>query len=93
VKNLGYRDIYSAALNNIFIAMRGCRIFDRFGFNMDESKRIENMVQNTSKYEKWVHDFMALDWRNSITGQLLTGYSSEHELTDLLDNHIDKELE
>jgi len=73
--------------------MRGCRIFDRFGFNMDESKRIENMVQNTSKYEKWVHDFMALDWRNSITGQLLTGYSSDHELTDLLDNHIDKELE
>jgi|GEM_PF-3123755 hypothetical protein len=73
--------------------MRGCRIFDRFGFNIYESKRIENVVHNTSQYEKWVYDFMASDWKNTLTDQPLTGYSSDHELIDLLDNHINKELE
>jgi len=92
-KQKGNRDIYSAALNNIFIAMSGCRVFDRFGFNMDESKRATNVVQNTSQYEKWVYDFMASDWKNTLTDQPLTGYCSDHELTDLLDNHINKKLE
>jgi len=60
---------------------------------MVESKKATNVVQSTSQYQKWVYDFMASDSKHTVTDQPLTGYSSDHELMNLLDNHIDKELE
>ena len=86
------RNLHVAALNNIFGAMHGLRIFERFGFNLPRTSKEVNQ-QVTTEYDKWLFNSNVSDWTNTETGEMLTGYTPTHQLTELLDNRIDKELE
>lgn len=88
------RTIHAAALNNIFSAMKGLRIFERFGFDLpkQENKQDTKMMQ-TSAYNAWVFDPKAHDWINTINDESLTDYEPEYALLDLLGNRIDTKLQ
>jgi hypothetical protein len=86
------RDIYAAALDNIFTAMKGCRIFDRFGFNLPKKER-QNNAKVLSRYEEWEFDPKQFDWLQKSTDQGFTGYEPLAELVNLLEYSIDTALD
>ena len=83
--------IYASALDNILNAMKGHRIFDRFGFNLP--KLNESKGSNYSfvvEYEKWVYVPHLRDWYNSGKNEVLSNYVPPAEISFLLKNCIDK---
>ncbi len=89
------RFIYVSALDNIFSAMEGRRIFDRFGFNLPKQADLQR--QQNSKllldYEHWTFVPKCSDWVNTDSGETLTGYQLTNELRDVLTNRVDLELQ
>lgn len=89
------RYIYVSALDNIFSAMQGRRIFDRFGFNLPEQRTPETK-QNFRilvNYENWLYTPKLFDWVNIDSGETLSGYQLTNELKDVLSNRIDCHLQ
>ncbi|HTB99317.1 MAG TPA: hypothetical protein VK705_01405 [Ferruginibacter sp.] len=85
--------IYVAAFNNILSAMKGHRIFDRFGFNLSKQDKIEiAKIMQLNQYEEWIFDLKQTDWIND-NFEMLSGYLPTAELRSLLDNNIDKYLQ
>jgi len=78
--------IYANALHNIFYAMKGIRIFDRFGFNLQKQMKVKNQKTFTKDYQNWHFDLKLNDWYNFETGELLTNYKCSNELDYLLQN-------
>ena len=86
--------IYAAALHNIFVAMKGHRIFDKFGFELDKTETAPKAKQQILvDYEEFCYDSMAKDWLNYDTGELLTKFIPNGRLEYLLRNRIDKEMQ
>lgn len=82
--------IYVSALDTIFKAMKGKRIFDRFGFNIEKKTVIEiNEPQPVTDYKQWEFNPKLSDWQNVATDEVLTGYKPDHHLTAILTNCID----
>ncbi|MFN3405632.1 MAG: protein rep [Cytophagaceae bacterium] len=93
-KQKGSRNIHVSALDNIFEAMKGCRIFERFGFNLPETARKKaGKFTKLSQYQKWYYDPKKNDWINSESEQALSGYIPPHDLVSLLDYNIEVLLE
>ena len=85
--------IYANALDSIFEAMKGRRLFDRFGFNLPKSSTNKtSKIQSLDNFEEWTFDMRTHDWLNKETGELLTGYVISNELDYLLKLNIDREL-
>ncbi len=85
--------VYAAALNNIFQAMKGLRIFDRFGFNLPPNVKPQRQpARVVYDYTEWVFDPGCGDWLNKENGNPLTNYIPPAELEHLL-NNIDAQLE
>ncbi|HPE87677.1 MAG: protein rep [Bacteroidales bacterium] len=83
--------IYARALDNILVAMKGYRIFDRFGFNLPPKE--ENRNTNVAvDFENWTFPNDSADWVNDETGEALTGYLPPLQLSYLLNDCIDKNL-
>lgn len=85
--------IYAKALYNIFKAMRGKRIFDRFGF--EGEKQEVNQTSNTqivNKFEEWKFDLSKTDWINTTTGEGLSNYNLNPFLQAVLQNGINSEM-
>ncbi len=90
----GKHTIYIAALNNIFHAMRGLRIFERFGFNLPpDSKHASAGSRVVSKYHEWIFHLKSADWLSVDTGNPLCNYIPPAELLDILKNSIDIQKE
>ena len=86
--------IYVSALDNIFTAMRGHRLFERFGFNLPASvKKKEVKFSLLKQYENWYFDIKQSDWINAETEQALSGYRLPPELNNLLAYNINTLLE
>ena len=85
------RPLYAAALDNILCAMKGLRVFDRFGLNLPKSKKKEKSSFATTDYEEYTFTFNARDWLNEPTESKMTGYLASPSLLNILQNHIDKE--
>lgn len=86
--------IYAAALHNIFVAMKGHRIFDKFGFELEKTEIAPIAKQQILiDYEEIFYDSMAKDWVNYDTGELLTKFIPDGRLEYLLRNRIDKEMQ
>lgn len=93
-KNKDGRTMYVAALNNIFTAMKGLRIFERFGFNLpkvDSSTTVADKI--AEEYTEWIFHPASYDWLHIETGNPLTNFLPTMELLDLLENKIDVEQE
>lgn len=84
--------IYAFALDNIYAAMKDCRIFDRFGFNLPPKESKEANVRLVEEYKLWEFTANATDWINIDTGECLTGYSIPFDLQYLLKKCIDLKL-
>ncbi len=88
------RDIYVSALDNIFYALKGRRVFDRFGFDLPKTVlHNESSTRLLGEYEEWEFDMYTTDWINKLNDSRLSGYSPPQELVNLLQYHINKELE
>jgi len=82
--------IYVSALDNILTAMKGIRIFERFGFNAEKKEEIiTKEPQPVVKYEQWEFNPQLFDWQNTATDEVLTGYKPKPQLTAILSNCID----
>lgn len=84
----GNSKIYVLALGNIFTAMKGLRIFERFGFNLPTTKLIIEEPRVTTNYKEWNFDISKFDWINSL-GERLVNYLPAPELLRLLEDNSD----
>lgn len=85
--------VYARAYFNIIDAMKGLRIFERFGFNLPKNKKEITPAFITTDFNEWIFLPEYHDWHNVDNELTLTGYTPECELVELLDNNIDKEKE
>lgn len=84
------RIVYAAALYNIFDAMKGLRIFERFGFNLPSNvKRQPTKARVVNEFYEWIFDARYFDWLNSENELMLTAYLPPESLINLLANEID----
>jgi hypothetical protein len=87
--NASYQ-IYVSALDNILTAMKGIRIFERFGFNAQKKEEITiKEPLPVTNYEEWEFNPHRFDWQNTITSDVLTGYKPKPQLTAILSSCID----
>ena len=65
--------VYAYVLDNILCAMKGKRIFDRFGFNLPKTAARETTQKLINNYDEYIFSSDATDWVNQTTGECLTG--------------------
>lgn len=82
-------NLYAAALANIFNAMQGLRIFERFGFNLPKEAKAETKLSVAKEYQEWEFDIRHFDWLNTQSDDRLTNYIPPNQLRELLENRID----
>lgn len=80
--------IYAYALDNILVAMKGKRIFERFGFNLPQQPTKKGTSKFVANYENWLFSNNSNDWINKNTGECLTGYKPPSKLNYLLNDCI-----
>lgn len=86
--------IYVAALETIFSAMKGVRIFDRFGFNTGQENNdlTEEPLSNTKlvvDFKEFEFDATKSDWVSNSGDEVLSGYEMPIHLSSLLSTGID----
>ena len=92
--NTGNSNIHALALYNIFDAMEGLRLFDRFGFDLPKNSNPQPKgARVVTDYHEWIFDPYNFDWLGVENEQTLTGYNPPSGLANLLENNIDRELE
>lgn len=92
-KGIGGNTVFAAALYNIFNAMKGLRIFERFGFNLPKEEIVKPAAVSLVKdYQVWEYDLKRFDWFN-FSGKKLTDFDPVSQLIELLTNKIDIALE
>ena len=89
----GSPEIYAAAMDNIYAAMKGIRIFDRFGFNLPSAVKIKNPATLLNEYEELTFDLYQTDWINNRDGSRLSDYQAPQKLKNLLKYSINTEAE
>ena len=88
-----YYAIYISAFYNIMVAMRGRRIFERFGFNLPQPGPTNTEYTELEQCEKWIFNQRLYDCQDAKSEKSLSGYLPSSVLVDLLNNGIDTELE
>ena len=76
--------IYTRALDNILVAMKDKRIFERFGFNLPQQQPQKQTTKLVENFETWLFPIDASDWINPETGKALTGYLPPVQINYLL---------
>jgi hypothetical protein len=84
----GREKLYTAALNNIFDAMKGFRIFERFGFNLPPNTKEVTGASLFHNCSEWNYDMKAFGWLNN-QGEKLADFVPVPQLIELLHNGID----
>jgi len=91
--NIKGGNINAAAMYNIIAAMKGVRIFERFGFNLlKETKQVPGS-KVAGEYSEWKYTRKYSDWHNTENELQLTGYIAPVPLVNLLKYNIDLQLE
>jgi hypothetical protein len=86
--------IYISALNNIIWALKGHRIFDRFGFDLPKGRtEKESTTKTLTEPDEWLFDSKMANWYNPETSELISDYSLPPELTLILTQNIDTVLQ
>lgn len=81
--------IYTAALDVILQAMKGHRIFDRFGFSLPSTGKSEPHTLFSPDAIRWVYRLKNCDWVDPFTGDQLTNWYPDSKLRDTLKTKID----
>jgi len=86
--------IYGRAFYHIYKAMKGRRIFDRFGFNLPKSVTPRRVTfTELTEFREWAFDPITADYINEELDLPLIGYTMDPVLVYLLRNCIDILLE
>lgn len=81
--------IYISALDNILTAMKGKRIFERFGFNIEKQpKTATKELKILTNYEEWDFNANKANWENVTNQKQLTDYKLPSNLSAILENAI-----
>ena len=81
--------VYLKALDTILTAMKGKRIFDRFGFNLPKAINPERLPATLLlNYQEWEYDVKISNWINTTTGETLSDYRIPSHLQAILENNI-----
>ena len=78
--------IYASALHEIYKALRGRRLFSSFGFCLPDMQGESPGSRVISDFQKWSYRQEVLDWVNDETGQIMTNFIPDNELTEILKN-------
>ena len=78
-------------MDNILVAMKGKRIFERFGFNLPQQSQQTNSLKIVVDFENWTFPKDSSDWVNDETGEALTGFLPPLGLIHLFKDYIDIE--
>jgi hypothetical protein len=91
--NRTYR-VYVSAHYNIISSMKGLRLFERFGLDLNVNKTHERKpsIQLTD-YEELHYYLEIMDWINEDTGESLSGFKPTFELQNLLVHRIDNTIQ
>lgn len=85
--------IYAKAFYNILRAMKGHRLFDRFGFNNPNPKKQHTGAKAVVDFDLWTYSLSKCDWVNKETGETLTQFVPPPELLDVFKKRIDSTAE
>jgi len=92
-QNSNYQ-IYVSALDNILSAMKGKRIFERFGFNAEKVKTtVINEPKLITNFEEWEFNPKVCDWEHVDNEKRLSGYEPNTQLTSILENSINTTIQ
>lgn len=80
--------VYVSALHNIFLSMKGLRIFDRFGFNLQKTNTIREGARLVTNCSQWDFDISRFDWLGP-KGEALTDYVPGTDLLRILQDQLD----
>lgn len=86
-------EIYAKAFYHILEAMKGLRLFDRFGFNLPKETKMPLAARITTDFQVWIYMPEYHDWQHTESEQTLAGYMPEQELCNLLEWNIDTTTE
>lgn len=84
--------IYVKAIHNILTAMKGVRLFDRFGFNLPKVDK-EQKTNVLFEYDTMKYNNQIFDWIDTDTNLTLTNHNLPLELLEFLNNSFDLEQE
>lgn len=84
--------LYAKALNNIFAARKGLRIFDRVGFNLPNDQNTRPEARVITEFQERRYDIEKFAWFNSKS-EKLTDYAPRARLLYLLSDRVDCPLE
>ena len=85
--------IYLKALDTILNAMKGKRIFDRFGFDLPQQHKYKSAKpQLVNNYDEWDYNAEISDWQNVMTQERLSGYELPTSLQSILENNLNMDL-
>lgn len=84
--------IYVAALDQIYTAMDGRRLFDRFGFNAEKKVKEKTSPRLVEAFNEYEYDTKKSDWTDTSTGKGLSEFVPSHSLNALLSTNINSKL-
>ena len=85
--------MYVAALDTILSAMKGKRIFDRFGFNLPEKPKSDlSPTQLLSHFKQWEYNSAIAYWQNVYNAEVLIEYKLPSDLVGMLSNNVNSDL-
>lgn len=82
--------IYARALHNIYTAMKGERLFDRFGFNLPKNAtKRESKLSEVKEIESWKYNSHYRDWIHPEHESTLTGNITTFDEDNFIESKID----
>ncbi len=88
-KKKASRKMYMAAMYNIISAMKGHRLFDRFGFNLPKTtSKKESKMTKLIDYDNWIYNSSQADWFSEPKGDVFAIMNLMQDFK-ILANNID----
>lgn len=85
--------IYTRALDNIYAAMKGARLIDKFGFKLPKTEKTKTEGKLVEDCMIWQYDLNNRDWLNEDHESTLAAYVPDFQLENILKSNIDKVIE
>lgn len=84
------KSIHVNALDTIFQAMRGLRVYQPIGIKKvsEEIEEIDSQIYEELEKAEKVWDWIDIDWIDTNTGECLTGYTPDDRIKQLVEKNI-----
>ncbi|NVK66377.1 MAG: hypothetical protein HWE22_17430 [Flavobacteriales bacterium] len=89
----GNTKLYSKAMYTIFKAMKGHRIFERFGFSNPNPKQAPSGAKAVIDFDLWTYNLKTTRLGEQRHGRNSNGLHAPAELLDVFLNRVDSELD